>query len=292
MNTRQSSRSTRIDLRIPNDLLETVQKLASERFNAPIHHISGKPEITPIIVRLIELGIGTLSENNTDTDPRSGKIPDKYPDSVGVLDRFDGIDRQIAELDRTVAELLDRQNHQGQRAIDLAGRVESIEATLDGLSCLLPPATTAGEVDRVTALENRTEEMMKTLLELQEAASIARRGEKTTSISGSSGDDATPTEQKLSRRAAGESPKSKARPTFTTDLSIEEIRSKLEIGEGLTHAEFIKHKGLSASVRTVGDWPAKLKKSIEAGKTFAPREFQQLGEQWEYRQERWYPIES
>jgi hypothetical protein len=141
MNTRQSLRSTRIDLRLPNDLLETVQILASERFKAPIHHISGKPEITPVIVQLIELGIGTLSGNDTDknTDTQSEKYPDNYPDIIGILDRLNALeDREeidrlsatVAALDGTVSEVYQAMNHQGQRAIDLARRVEAIEALL------------------------------------------------------------------------------------------------------------------------------------------------------------------
>lgn len=80
MNPRQSPRSTRIDLRIPNDLLETVQSLARDRFNAPIHHISGKPEITPVIVDLIRLGITALDDHHPDTRPDSH--PETYPDNV------------------------------------------------------------------------------------------------------------------------------------------------------------------------------------------------------------------
>lgn len=70
---RQSTHSTRIDLRLPNDLLETIQSLAADRFNAPIHHISGKPEITPVIIHLIRLGINALSEDQTDIYPFSSK---------------------------------------------------------------------------------------------------------------------------------------------------------------------------------------------------------------------------
>lgn len=87
MKNRQSSRSTRIDLRIPNDLLETIQKLASERFNAPIHHISGKPEITPVIIQLIQLGVGTLSGKHPDSSFDS--TADNYPDNIVTVDRLE-----------------------------------------------------------------------------------------------------------------------------------------------------------------------------------------------------------
>lgn len=87
MNARQSSRSTRIDLRIPNDLLETVQSLARDRFNAPIHHISGKPEITPVIVDLIRLGITALDDHHPDTRPDSH--PETYPDNLVTVDQLE-----------------------------------------------------------------------------------------------------------------------------------------------------------------------------------------------------------
>lgn len=82
---RQSTRSTRIDLRLPNDLLENIQNLAADRFNAPIHHISGKPEITPVIIHLIRLGINALSEDQTDIYPFSLK-PDQTDTDVITRD--------------------------------------------------------------------------------------------------------------------------------------------------------------------------------------------------------------
>jgi hypothetical protein len=82
---RQSTRSTRIDLRLPNDLLETIQNLAADRFNAPIHHISGKPEITPVIIHLIRLGINALSEDQADIYPFSLK-PDQTDTDVITRD--------------------------------------------------------------------------------------------------------------------------------------------------------------------------------------------------------------
>lgn len=91
---RQSTRSTRIDLRLPNDLLETIQSLAADRFNAPIHHISGKPEITPVIIHLIRLGINALSEDQTDIYPFSSKSDQTDTDLI----TRDDLARAIASL--------------------------------------------------------------------------------------------------------------------------------------------------------------------------------------------------
>jgi hypothetical protein len=51
--SRVEKKSIRVDLRIPKDLIDKIQRVAVERFNAPTHHISKKPELTPTIIQLI-----------------------------------------------------------------------------------------------------------------------------------------------------------------------------------------------------------------------------------------------
>jgi len=50
---RKTKNSTRIDLRIPDVLLEKIRELAIEN-DAPVHHISKKPELTGTIIDLLE----------------------------------------------------------------------------------------------------------------------------------------------------------------------------------------------------------------------------------------------
>ncbi|MGB5771137.1 MAG: hypothetical protein WBM32_14920, partial [Crocosphaera sp.] len=69
------SDTTRIDLRIPNDLLEKVRDIAKNRFNAKIHHISKQPETTPTLILLIEYGIQFLDQGYPDNN--MDKLPDK-----------------------------------------------------------------------------------------------------------------------------------------------------------------------------------------------------------------------
>ncbi len=69
------SDTTRIDLRIPNDLLEEVRDIAKNRFNAKIHHISKQPEITSTLIKLIEYGIQFIEQGYTDNTPDN--LPDK-----------------------------------------------------------------------------------------------------------------------------------------------------------------------------------------------------------------------
>ena len=77
--------TTRLDLRIPNELLEKCRKLAANTFKAPKHHISGKPELTPTLVHLIELGIKYLETfPDTDTDSCLDTLPDNYLDKLTV----------------------------------------------------------------------------------------------------------------------------------------------------------------------------------------------------------------
>ncbi len=95
---RQSPRSTRIDLRLPNDLLENIQDLAADRFNAPIHHISGKPEITPVIIYLLRLGINALSEDQIDVYPFNLKSDQANTDFITRDDLAKAIASLRAEL--------------------------------------------------------------------------------------------------------------------------------------------------------------------------------------------------
>ncbi len=70
------SDTTRIDLRIPNDLLEEVRDIAKNRFNAKIHHISKQPETTSTLIKLIEYGIEFIEKDYTDN------LPDNLPDKT------------------------------------------------------------------------------------------------------------------------------------------------------------------------------------------------------------------
>lgn len=58
------NKKTKIDLALNVELLEKIREIAQTRFNAPIHHISKKPEITPTIIKLIELGIKSIEDED------------------------------------------------------------------------------------------------------------------------------------------------------------------------------------------------------------------------------------
>jgi hypothetical protein len=81
MNVRQTDTVTRVDVRIPNHLYSQIQSIATKHFNAKIHHRSNKPEVTPAILELIQIGIAHIESNlpvinEGVTDELRGQIKD------------------------------------------------------------------------------------------------------------------------------------------------------------------------------------------------------------------------
>jgi hypothetical protein len=80
MNTRRGNdKYHRQDIKIPVDLYNQVCNIATTEFNARVHHISKKPEITSTVLYLIQLGIQSLeggkSLKKIDTDSDTDAIP-------------------------------------------------------------------------------------------------------------------------------------------------------------------------------------------------------------------------
>jgi hypothetical protein len=101
MAARQESKVTRLDLRIPNDIYAQVEEIAKAN-NEPTHHITGNIILTPTLVKLIRLGIRSLSDNYpalADIPISSGQVSDN------LLKRMDTIEGELSELKKLVAEL-------------------------------------------------------------------------------------------------------------------------------------------------------------------------------------------
>lgn len=101
MAARQESKVTRLDLRIPNDIYTQVEEIAKAN-NEPTHHITGNIILTPTLVKLIRLGIRSLSDNYpalADIPISSGQVSDN------LLKRMDSIEGEISELKKLVTEL-------------------------------------------------------------------------------------------------------------------------------------------------------------------------------------------
>jgi hypothetical protein len=91
---------TKIDLKISEDLLEKVRDVAVKRFDARIHHISKKPEVTYTINKLIQIGIDALESGYHDNNQVT--IPPN-PDIEGMV--REQVEAAIAGLAKEVEEL-------------------------------------------------------------------------------------------------------------------------------------------------------------------------------------------
>ena len=101
MAARQESKVTRLDLRIPNDIYAQVEEIAKAN-NEPTHHITGNIILTPTLVKLIRLGIRSLSDNYSalaDIPISSGQVSDN------LLKRMETIEGELSALKKLVAEL-------------------------------------------------------------------------------------------------------------------------------------------------------------------------------------------
>jgi hypothetical protein len=101
MAARQESKVTRLDLRIPNDIYTQVEEIAKAN-NEPTHHITGNIILTPTLIKLIRLGIRSLSDNYpslADIPISSGQVSDS------LLKRMETIEGELTALKKLVAEL-------------------------------------------------------------------------------------------------------------------------------------------------------------------------------------------
>jgi hypothetical protein len=110
MAARQESKVTRLDLRIPNDIYTQVEEIAKAN-NEPTHHITGNIILTPTLVKLIRLGIRSLSDNYpalADIPISSGQVSDnllKRMDSFASAHRLTVVEGELSALKKLVAEL-------------------------------------------------------------------------------------------------------------------------------------------------------------------------------------------
>ncbi|WP_036487285.1 hypothetical protein [Myxosarcina sp. GI1] len=80
MTSRQTDKVTRVDIRLPNELYDQISAIAVDQFHAKIHHRSGKPEVTPTILKLIELGIGQLESSLSDVEETDTELKERVRD--------------------------------------------------------------------------------------------------------------------------------------------------------------------------------------------------------------------
>ena len=119
----------KVDLRLDPGLREKIDQLAVERFEARIHHITGKPEITSTINRLIRYGIEYLDKSYLDS---SQEREGRYPDNLVTIEEFEAIAAKVkkltdAEIDWQARTAMMRENTK------LENQVMALQESLESL---------------------------------------------------------------------------------------------------------------------------------------------------------------
>jgi ABC-type transporter Mla subunit MlaD len=128
---------TRVDIRFSNEMYEEIQQLAIKD-GAKTHHISQKVEVSPTIVKLVQLGLDALNGKLPDSD---GSIPDILPDTLSgrkdtisdivtiVSDKVTGDFIQSISIERERIDVL-------LRKLTAKGIIDPIDIPTDNLSQL------------------------------------------------------------------------------------------------------------------------------------------------------------
>ena len=104
--TRQDAKVTRLDVRLPNDLHATIEAIAQAN-GEPRHHITGNIILTPTVVKLIRLGVASLSgdyQTLADTSTTTGQVSDI------LTPRMQAVESEVSILKKQISRLEDKLN--------------------------------------------------------------------------------------------------------------------------------------------------------------------------------------
>ena len=104
--TRQDAKVTRLDVRLPNDLHATIEAIAQAN-GEPRHHITGNIILTPTVVKLIRLGVASLSGDYptlADISTTTGQVSDN------LAPRMQAVESEVSILKKHLCSLEDKLN--------------------------------------------------------------------------------------------------------------------------------------------------------------------------------------
>lgn len=104
--TRQDAKVTRLDVRLPNDLHATIEAIATAN-GEPRHHITGNIILTPTVVKLIRVGVASLSgdyQTLADISTTTGQVSDN------LTPRMQAVESEVIILKKHLCRLEDKLN--------------------------------------------------------------------------------------------------------------------------------------------------------------------------------------
>ena len=181
----------RQDVRIPLDFYDRLKQIAVERFNAPIHHRSNEPAITPTLLKLAELGIEYLESGLADkkTEITTTEVfkrlenlessqPDNNTDNLlkELTSRIKTIENQLTDINTDTIPLRERlesleerlnDSNTDTRTKELTARLEKVEQeladnntdTIPNKSADVEPEITDNNTDKIKEASEQEEEI-------------------------------------------------------------------------------------------------------------------------------------
>jgi hypothetical protein len=120
---------TKLDLRIPNELFAQIEEIAIEE-GAKIHHISGKPTLSPTAIKLMEEGIKyrKLGLKQEDDEMKSEA-------QTLVVEALQQITAKLTELDkRPIRQIVLGGNRSGNFNSNISEALDNMRRTRQGIS--------------------------------------------------------------------------------------------------------------------------------------------------------------